>query len=232
VRLRRYAAGEVIAHEGDPADTLHLVRSGRVAVGMATLYGNQVTFTLLGPGEVFGELALLGRDSRRSATLTALEATETVTLSKTEFDRLREQRAVVGRSAAQVGHVPGALPLHPHHGAPGVRLRGGLRLRDGLGDDIRLREWIAEDIVADRRDPLAGVRDAQDRRLSGLRDGVDCAKCLALGASACGLARELLLAAQADRVGEAIATILEQLRIATWLSGAAGTGQLGPEHLR
>jgi len=92
VRVRRYAAGEVIAHEGDLADTLHLVRSGRVAVGLTTQYGNQVTFTLLGPGEVFGELALLDPESRRSATLTALEPTETMTLTRPEFDRLRADR--------------------------------------------------------------------------------------------------------------------------------------------
>ena len=92
MRVRRYAAGEVIAHEGDLADTLHLVRSGRVAVGLTTQYGNQVTFTLLGPGEVFGELALLDPESRRSATLTALEPTETMTLTRPEFDRLRAER--------------------------------------------------------------------------------------------------------------------------------------------
>jgi isopentenyl-diphosphate Delta-isomerase len=65
----------------------------------------------------------------------------------------------------------------------------------------------------------------------GLRDGVDCAKCLALGATACGLARPLLLAARADRAGEAIATIVRQLRIATWLAGAGASADLGPEHL-
>jgi CRP/FNR family cyclic AMP-dependent transcriptional regulator len=91
-RVRRYAAGEVIAHEGDLADTLHLIRSGRVAAGLTTQYGNQVTFTLLGPGEVFGELALLDARSRRSATLTALEPTETVTLTRPEFDQLRADR--------------------------------------------------------------------------------------------------------------------------------------------
>jgi CRP/FNR family cyclic AMP-dependent transcriptional regulator len=91
-RVRRYAAGEVIAHEGDLADTLHLIRSGRVAAGLTTRYGNQVTFTLLGPGEVFGELALLDARSRRSATLTALEPTETVTLTRPEFDQLRADR--------------------------------------------------------------------------------------------------------------------------------------------
>ena len=95
-RLRRYKAGEVIAHEGDLADTLHLVRSGRVAVSMTTQYGNQVTFTLLGPGDVFGELALLSPEARRTAALTALDATETVTLTKAEFDRLRAEQPAFG----------------------------------------------------------------------------------------------------------------------------------------
>jgi len=66
----------------------------------------------------------------------------------------------------------------------------------------------------------------------GLRDGVDAARCLALGASAAGLARRLLMAAQADRAGEEVATLVQQLRIATWAAGAARTAELGPEHLR
>jgi len=66
----------------------------------------------------------------------------------------------------------------------------------------------------------------------GLRDGVDCAKCLALGASACGIARPLLLAARADQAVEAVGDILRQLRIATWLAGASGCSALGREHLR
>ncbi|HEY7074733.1 MAG TPA: type 2 isopentenyl-diphosphate Delta-isomerase [Solirubrobacteraceae bacterium] len=65
----------------------------------------------------------------------------------------------------------------------------------------------------------------------GLRDGVDCAKCIVLGASACALARPLLPAARADRVGEALATVLRQLRIATWLTGAPSAAALGAEHL-
>jgi isopentenyl-diphosphate Delta-isomerase len=66
----------------------------------------------------------------------------------------------------------------------------------------------------------------------GLRDGVDVAKCLALGAQGCGLARPFLLAAQADRVEDALRTVLEQLRIATWLTGAASVSALGPEHIQ
>jgi isopentenyl-diphosphate delta-isomerase len=65
----------------------------------------------------------------------------------------------------------------------------------------------------------------------GLRDGVDAAKCLALGASGAGLARVLLVAAQADRASEALGTIVRQLHVATWAVGAPSAGALSPEHL-
>lgn len=54
----------------------------------------------------------------------------------------------------------------------------------------------------------------------GLHDGVEIAKCLALGARAGGLARPLLVAALDDRAGEALGVVVEQLRIAVWASGA------------
>jgi isopentenyl-diphosphate delta-isomerase len=65
----------------------------------------------------------------------------------------------------------------------------------------------------------------------GLWDGVDVAKCLALGAAAAGLARPFLLAAQADCASEAVGTVLRQLRIATWAAGAPSAAALGSEHV-
>jgi isopentenyl-diphosphate Delta-isomerase len=66
----------------------------------------------------------------------------------------------------------------------------------------------------------------------GVRDGVEAAKCLALGAVAAGMARPLLVAAQADRAGELLATIVAQLRIATWAAGAGSAGELSEAHVR
>jgi isopentenyl-diphosphate delta-isomerase len=66
----------------------------------------------------------------------------------------------------------------------------------------------------------------------GVRDGVEAAKCLALGAVAAGLARQLLLAAQEDRAAAAVATVIEQLRIAVWAAGAPSAAALAPEHLQ
>jgi len=66
----------------------------------------------------------------------------------------------------------------------------------------------------------------------GVSDGVDAAKCLALGASAVGLARTLLVAAQADRASEALGVVVRQLQIATWAAGAPSASALSAKHLR
>ncbi len=66
----------------------------------------------------------------------------------------------------------------------------------------------------------------------GLRDGVDAAKALALGARAAGLARPFLLAARTDRTSETAATLVRQLRVAVWAVGAGSAAELSPAHLR
>ena len=92
VEVRRYARGEVIAHEGDLADTLHVIRRGRVTAGTTTRYGTEVVYSLMGPGDVFGELALVTPEARRTARLTAIEPTETLVIRSGDFDRLRRSR--------------------------------------------------------------------------------------------------------------------------------------------
>jgi MFS family permease len=56
----RVAAGEVVFHEGDPGDRFYVVQEGEV----------EIAGKIFGPGEPFGEIALL-RDVPRTATVTA-----------------------------------------------------------------------------------------------------------------------------------------------------------------
>jgi isopentenyl-diphosphate delta-isomerase len=65
----------------------------------------------------------------------------------------------------------------------------------------------------------------------GIRDGVDAAIALALGASLAGFARPMLLAALEDRAVDAAAILVRQLRIAVWAAGVAAASDLGPSNL-
>jgi len=89
-RRRSFAKGEVVVHEGDPADSLHLVESGRLAVRVTTADGATATLNMLGPGSYFGELSLLdGHPPTRSATVVALEPAVTRVLPASGFAELR-----------------------------------------------------------------------------------------------------------------------------------------------
>ena len=84
---RRYRRHEVIFHEGDPGDSLHVVVAGRVKITRESAGGEEAIVATLGAGESFGELVLLD-GAARSATATAMEPTETVTLSRVAFESL------------------------------------------------------------------------------------------------------------------------------------------------
>jgi CRP-like cAMP-binding protein len=87
-RRRTFARGEVVFHELDPADSLHLVAAGRFSVRRTTPLGEDSLLVIRGPGDFFGELALVV-GGRRSATVQALEAAETLAVYSADFDRLR-----------------------------------------------------------------------------------------------------------------------------------------------
>jgi CRP/FNR family cyclic AMP-dependent transcriptional regulator len=93
-RRRVFGPGEVVFHRGDPADTLHLVQSGRFAIRISTPLADTAVLSHVGPGESFGEIALL-ESGPRSATVVALERSETRSIHKLDFDALCAQYPVV-----------------------------------------------------------------------------------------------------------------------------------------
>ncbi len=106
---RRFNAGQVIFHLGDPGGLLYIVIGGKVKISRATPDGQEALLAILGPGDFFGELALLD-DAPRSATAEALEQTETITLHRDEFLRFLESnpsfaRHVLGTLARRIRHM-------------------------------------------------------------------------------------------------------------------------------
>jgi len=87
---RRFRRGEIIFHQGDPGDTLHLVRSGAVKIVLPSPEGEEAIIATLRRGDAFGELALLD-DEPRSAMAVALEPCETWTLARDRFRELLDR---------------------------------------------------------------------------------------------------------------------------------------------
>jgi CRP/FNR family transcriptional regulator, cyclic AMP receptor protein len=89
-RRRQFARGEVLFHEGDPADTVHFIAEGRVMARRTSPMGDSVAFRVIGPGRALGDVAVASSNRRRSSTVAALEPTTTLSLTFAEFERLCE----------------------------------------------------------------------------------------------------------------------------------------------
>jgi CRP/FNR family cyclic AMP-dependent transcriptional regulator len=106
MRRRRYRRNEVIFHQSDPGETLHIVAAGAVKITLPSPEGEEAIIATLRRGDFFGELALLD-GAPHSATATALEPTETLTLPRETLrglmrrdEELRD--ALLGALAAEI----------------------------------------------------------------------------------------------------------------------------------
>src|SRR3954469_5530564 len=86
---RTFGKHDIVFHRDDPGDSVHLVLKGRFAVRVMTPVGDVAMLGLRGPGESFGEMALVHPESRRAATVQALEPSETRALAFSQLERLR-----------------------------------------------------------------------------------------------------------------------------------------------
>jgi CRP-like cAMP-binding protein len=115
-RRRQFRRGDVVFHEGDPADGMHLVESGVFAVEVSTADGERAMLNVLAPGDVFGELALVTSTLRphRTATILALTPGQTLAITAQAFAVLREthpqvERLLVAALAHRVDELSGRL---------------------------------------------------------------------------------------------------------------------------
>jgi CRP/FNR family cyclic AMP-dependent transcriptional regulator len=83
-RQRTYAKGAIVINEGDAAHGLFIVCSGLLKACLNDDQGRELILSTLGPGDHFGELALLD-DAPRSANVAALEPTDLLVITKTAF---------------------------------------------------------------------------------------------------------------------------------------------------
>ena len=88
-RRRTYRAGEVVVRQGDDATSMYLIERGRVLVRLDGAGGDSLILGLLGPGDIFGELGLVGAQHERTATAEAVDDVSALALRADDFRRLR-----------------------------------------------------------------------------------------------------------------------------------------------
>lgn len=100
---KRYKPGEVIFHQGYPADCLYIIQKGKVEIVVESDYGvNQLT--TLEKGDVFGEISLFAHKSR-FATARALKETWVISLDeKTFISRLHQDPSLAFRMIRQMAY--------------------------------------------------------------------------------------------------------------------------------
>ena len=84
---RGYPGETRVFHEGDPGDACYIVSQGSCRVTRQHSDGRVITLATLGPGAIFGELAMLDGE-RRSASVEAAENTELLALPATDMRSL------------------------------------------------------------------------------------------------------------------------------------------------
>ena len=86
--------GEYCIRQGEFGDTFYLILSGEMAVEVLTDEGTHREVARMQPGQIFGELAMIGRGHRTASVKAAGQGCEVLEIYKGPFDKLLKQKVV------------------------------------------------------------------------------------------------------------------------------------------
>jgi CRP-like cAMP-binding protein len=95
-----YEPKQVVFAQGDLGDAIYLLKTGHVRLFRVTEDGKEITLAILGPGDVFGELALFD-ETRRETFAETLDKTHICSSSVSDFNRLMSHRPELGAMVAR-----------------------------------------------------------------------------------------------------------------------------------
>jgi CRP/FNR family cyclic AMP-dependent transcriptional regulator len=172
LRPRNYRKNTIIFEAGDPGDMLYIVETGQVKAYLSDDQGKEIVLSVLGPGDYFGEMALLD-DAPRSASVITAEPSRLLVMSGSDF------RATLARQPEIALQVIRGLNETLRRSTENVK---SLALRDVYGRVTRLLHDLAVDedgrrVINERlthqdiADRVGSSREAITRILKDLRTG-------------------------------------------------------------
>ncbi len=88
---------DIIYFPDEPSNTIYFLKEGKIKISRITDDGRTTALDLLGPGEIFGEGALLGQDTHTNMA-EAMEDAVVCSISKDMFEKMLEKNPMVNRS--------------------------------------------------------------------------------------------------------------------------------------
>jgi CRP-like cAMP-binding protein len=180
-RRRAFEREEIVFHQGDVADTLHLITKGRFALRIVAPTGDSAMLAVRGPGDTFGEFALLRSSGRRTVTVSALERGETLSIGRDAFRDLVRRHptltdVLVALLAERLRYSDDRI-VAAHFLDADARVRWVLlqlvpTYRDGDGIVVPLTQENLAELSGTARGTVNRVlREEQDRGVVGLERG-------------------------------------------------------------
>ena len=88
--MRRVPRGQAVVHAGDRTDYVYFVLTGNLKVLVSDEDGREVILTMLGQGELFGEMGVFD-EQPRSASVVAVSPVDLVVIAKSDFRRMMQE---------------------------------------------------------------------------------------------------------------------------------------------
>jgi signal transduction histidine kinase len=151
--VRSYAPGTVLCYENEVEEKFYMILEGEVEVTKIINNTDKRLLKTLGPGDFFGEMALI-HNAPRAATVTARTALTTLELDKAAFDRVLHNSSSI--AMAMVSEISSRLRLNDQMAVDDLRMRAGelAQAYQKLAEqDLARREFLTT-IAHELRTPL------------------------------------------------------------------------------
>ena len=180
--MTSYRQHEPICFPGQPADTIYLLKQGRVKISWVNDKGQEATICLLEPGEIFGETEALG-GLPRETHVQALEPVLVCEIAREDFERFLDRCPTVGiRLLKNVGrrlrNIESKFSDLVFHSAPARLAKLLLQLSESLGErdqgtirlNVRLTHQNLASLIGTSRETVSALLGQFQRQVLLIQD--------------------------------------------------------------